>query len=772
MKKKKRIKRKLCSILVTTMLTAAMTGCGQDKASSEESILNEAEKNTNDYIYKTEVMDIEGLDVNNVRTVNLVGDRIYAADYGLNGNIHIWSFDADGNNVRTCNITASDSDFFQYLDFDLDGNSYLVHTVYSYTENGEYIDSDGYAGANYSDYEDQEQFYLEKYDQNGNQIYQLNLKENVQTSDYFYVYDMEYTDKYGVLISSSEGILKYDEADGIQTIIDKDTESNYSNSAFNIAESPDGQVFVYVSSDSHFICAPLDVDNKAIGEESQAMRSLNNLNIFCGKGKDLYVCTNKEVYGYDHEKDELVKLLDYNDSDMNINYPLYTMIALSENELFAVVPVDDINFNAAKLIKVPADQVVNKTVITLGTLNIDYSIKKKIIEFNQNSSDYKVKIVDYSTYNSDGHYDRGDSQFNLDIASGNVPDIMVFPSDFPIDNYINKGLFYDLGQKFEKDEDVSYDMFLTNVIDAFKTGDNLYTITPSFKIITSSVKTSKLNGKDYISVEDLCNMVDSNGLSYDKSMGFLSRQEVLERGITFYGSDFIDWENKTCNFNSDEFVTFLEFTNKFPEKLADDIWANDFDAMYREDEAIVRYMYLNGFDIYQEERYGVFGEDISFAGFPSVFGENCSVISPNQRIAVSAKTKNTDGCWEFIKTLLSEEYQDSLSYEFPIRKSSLEKKAEAATQTRYRTDENGNQVEDVNYYYIGNEEVELPTLKKEEVDKVMDFITSVDSVYTFNSYIMNIITEEASAYYSGQKTAKDVADIIQSRLSIYVKEIS
>ena len=35
---------------------------------------------------------------------------------------------------------------------------------------------------------------------------------------------------------------------------------------------------------------------------------------------------------------------------------------------------------------------------------------------------------------------------------------------------------------------------------------------------------------------------------------------------------------------------------------------------------------------------------------------------------------------------------------------------------------------------------------------------------------MNIITEEAEAYFKGQKTLNEVADIIQSRATIYVNE--
>ena len=36
--------------------------------------------------------------------------------------------------------------------------------------------------------------------------------------------------------------------------------------------------------------------------------------------------------------------------------------------------------------------------------------------------------------------------------------------------------------------------------------------------------------------------------------------------------------------------------------------------------------------------------------------------------------------------------------------------------------------------------------------------------------ITNIINEEAAAYFSGQKSAEDVAKIIQSRMQVYLSE--
>ncbi len=50
------------------------------------------------------------------------------------------------------------------------------------------------------------------------------------------------------------------------------------------------------------------------------------------------------------------------------------------------------------------------------------------------------------------------------------------------------------------------------------------------------------------------------------------------------------------------------------------------------------------------------------------------------------------------------------------------------------------------------------------------YLLSVNELEEVNSKVVNILDEEISAYYSGQKTAEEVADIVQSRISIYLSE--
>lgn len=59
---------------------------------------------------------------------------------------------------------------------------------------------------------------------------------------------------------------------------------------------------------------------------------------------------------------------------------------------------------------------------------------------------------------------------------------------------------------------------------------------------------------------------------------------------------------------------------------------------------------------------------------------------------------------------------------------------------------------------------------QEEVDAICEFIYTVDRTAYYNEDIQNIITEEAEAFFSGQKSVQDVVDIIQSRAQVFVNE--
>ena len=96
--------------------------------------------------------------------------------------------------------------------------------------------------------------------------------------------------------------------------------------------------------------------------------------------------------------------------------------------------------------------------------------------------------------------------------------------------------------------------------------------------------------------------------------------------------------------------------------------------------------------------------------------------------------------------------------------------AEKSQEILYYIDEKGKKHEEPSVYGICGSEIELEPLSKEEATEFSDFVKSVTDVLNEDKKVEDIIFEETGAYYEGQKSAEEVADIIQSRVSIYLAE--
>jgi ABC-type glycerol-3-phosphate transport system substrate-binding protein len=578
----------------------------------------------------------------------------------------------------------------------------------------------------------------------------------------------------GLLVSSNLGVEKYDEQGNLVSKVFDTTQegSAYYQAALTLYEGSNGTLFTSFWGENGMEFRTFDPASGKLGEKSAQFSSYDDYSFFTGKGYDLYVSKADGFYGYTQSKDSLTKIMDYADSDINLSYAVSTVVAVSENEFIANLPDEEYNYALYRLTKVAPEDVKDKVVITLAGNYVDYTVRQKVFNFNKESNEYKIKIVDYSSLVNSDDYEESANQFNLDIVSGNVPDIMYFSTEEPVDSYINKGLFLDLNTYLQNDPELKDVEFVENVMDAFKTGDKLYQLAPSFYIESLATKKDYLGGKETLTLKECDEMIQGKGVSYLNSFGMYDKQSLLYSGLVMSGSHFIDWETKTCHFDGEEFINFLEFANKFPDNISDEMWEQYEDTAYMKGDSLFSFAYVNGFRPYRRYVDATFGGDIRYIGFPNNMGVNCSIIVPEMRFAISAQSKNADAAWQLIRQFLLEDYQNEITYEFPIRKSSFDKLAADSMERMYWIDDDGVKQYEDDIMYLGDEEVVVQPLTQEEVDYVKDFVGSLTMVYNANENVYNIITEEASAFFSGQKSAKEVADIIQSRVTIYVNENS
>ncbi len=820
MRKKRTFNKKpLCAILAISLMAASLSGCGKKNKGNESNVIEEASKSSKDYVFRAEELDI-GIKTDNFRSLGLYNGRIHAVS-GDTNILRFISFNPDGSDVKDFTVPETENEGHNEFAYDSEGNVYCIYYQYSYDEGDVQTYEDGEeaegnetaegdetteesaddnavneesSGAaeensvqnedgdsdiisddsdNMEDSSSDEYQYLVEYDANGNLVDKVSLAE-YSTDGYFSCGGMVYLEGKGLYIFYDGGVLSYSKDEGFKSVLKTEAKEDVYMSYYTPHLGSDGKIYVTNYGDKGLELHEFDLENGKVGDAIEIPVASHNSDYYIlqGNGYPLYVSDESAVYGYDIANNNMVKLLDYIDSDLQVGYALTELVAMSDTEFITLIQDEDYYYHLNRLTKVPADQVKDKKIITLGGYYVDYDIRMNAINFNKNNDEYKIKLVDYSSLNTDEDSEAGMNQFNLDIASGNVPDIMVFRSSSPVDSYINKGLFEDLTGYMEKEPDMSQGDFLPSVIDALKTNGKLYQIVPAFYVASVTTKTKYLEGKNVLTFDDCNKLIKATGASYEFAFGITDRNELLSTGLALSGDKYIDWESKSCSFNSESFINFLEFTSKFPEEYKDDAWETYKETFFRDGQSLFNMTYLSDFRGYKRYKQGLFGEDISFIGFPNDMGANCSVIYPECRIAISSKSSSKDGAWDFVKTFLTEEYQDKLGeYNFPIRQSSFDKMGEASMHKVFYM-EGDEKVEYDDTYYVDDLEIVIDPLTAEEVQEVKDFIASITLVYSVNDSVNAIIQEEASAFYSGQKTAQEVADIIQSRVSIYVNENS
>jgi len=543
----------------------------------------------------------------------------------------------------------------------------------------------------------------------------------------------------------------------------------------------DGSMVLSAWEENGYKLFKFDINKFERGEEISVPFSLSNMGIREGGSKYDFVLTdNTQVYVYNIGDTEPRALLNYVNSDV-IASGFNTIYLIDDNTLYGFYNFYDDSADGgdsakiAKYTKVAPEDVVDKKVLSLGCLWVDSDVKKRVIDFNKNSSEYRITITDYSKYNTEEDWNAGTNKFNSDVASGLAPDIVVANDPSIIHNYISKGLFADLTDYIKNDPDINYDDIFPNLIKASSYNDKIYEIVPSFTVSTVAGKKSVLGDRKSWTMEEFLQF--KNSLQPGMSM-FLeaTRENMLNNFLSVNVSDYMDFGKGKCYFDTPEFISLLEYLKEFPkseELYTNDYWENyDYESAesaYRENKVVLSPTAI--YDL-REIKYlirGTFGEEVTFIGYPCKEG-NGSSINPMSSYAISSKSPYKDAAWGFVKYYYSTEFQENLSWGIPASMTQFDKNAKTAAEKPFYYGENNEKIEYDDTYYINGQEVVIEPLSEAEIAGIKEFVKSVDRISSYNNEIESIITEDAEPFFAGQKSAEEVAKVIQSRVNIYINE--
>ena len=749
------MRKKITIVGLILVMLSALTGC-KGGAGTKETLSTSAK----DYVYRVEALSYEN---EAVAMLFKGGEKTYAYGYNWEDDGSSWvellTLSADDKVENTGKITLGINEGMGSITADGKGNIFAMKTLYE-------DDGEGMS---------REHYFLLKLNEQGEELLTVDFDavpelEPFRQEEYFYA---------GSLLCDGDSLY----VNIMGKYVQFDTDGNFvkvmegadwdENEGVTLYLLEDGKVGALTYEDTGLYVCYVDMETGTFSEKSKLPGTSYEYSVYPGSGYDFYLVNSYGVYGYNVGDADKTQLMNYIDSDLGI-YSIYNVSAINDKEFYATY--DDMETGRTQIghfVKVDPSEVKDKQVLVLACNGLDWDVRTAVVKFNKNNENYRISIQDYaSLYGTEEDYMAGINRLNADILSGKVPDIVLINSNMPVDSYIAKGLFEDLKPYIENDAEIDMNNLAPNIIEAYSLNGKLYQLVPSYYIGTLVAKTADVGDKKSWTIQEMKDVLAQKpeGCMF---LPNLTRDSMLHYILPYTQSQFIDRESGKCNFDSQEFIDLLEFIKEFPEEIDEAIYTDDYwesyDSMWRDGKVLAQITTIVNFREYNYVEKGTFGEEITMIGFPCENGEG-SAINANLQMAMSAKSSLKDGAWEFMRYYLTDEYQNEITYGLPISMKRMDELMLEATKVPTYTDGDGNEIESPDMYYVGGMEIVIDPMTEKEAQQLKEEILKIHNVYSYDEKLIAIIQEETAGFFAGQKSAEQVAEIIQSRAQIYVNE--
>jgi ABC-type glycerol-3-phosphate transport system substrate-binding protein len=425
----------------------------------------------------------------------------------------------------------------------------------------------------------------------------------------------------------------------------------------------------------------------------------------------------------------------------------------------------------------------------------DQAMVDAVLNFNKTSRTARIEIDSYE-------YDL--TKLDLALIGQDPPDLFNIISGAR--KYFSKGVLADLNPLLDADPNISREDLFENVLEASSADGKLYSITPAFTVQTLAGAQSIFGDVTSITPEELLEMADKypDAAIYSSfnsaSAGVTGQTAWIYQAVNTF-SKYVNWDTGEVSFDSPEFISQLKLSERMPpaaslSSMSDyEKFFYNYSTNIREGRQLLENVYIDNPRVARTLETDLFGEPVSFVGTPTNEGSG-NVIVAQKRLAISAKSKHPQEAWSFISSLLDEnrEYQYGGVYfinnrevkqeALSLNKNVFERRArEEMKPLTERDSSDGIVIYDylniqlAAYTVASLDEIDMTlpkyqnyALTEEEIDRVRSVIESADIFVDGDPTVNTILMEELEVFFAGAKTAEETAEIIQSRIALYVSE--
>lgn len=382
---------------------------------------------------------------------------------------------------------------------------------------------------------------------------------------------------------------------------------------------------------------------------------------------------------------------------------------------------------------------IGPTTLTIACWIKDYPLVYSVEKFNQRNNNYRIEIHEYYDENA-LDYKAAMTRMQADLISNSKVDLLYLDS---MDIYAleNAGLLKDLLPLMEKDHTFKVDDYYWNIWNQYQRNGKLYEWIPAFELTGVFGPSCLLDEIDRWTIEEYLEFVKMNG----QEISNCTPEIMINYMLQFTRNNLIDLRNGSCELDSQEFQFWLEFAK---------------DVAPCEGGLFVDW--ISGMNAYLSWQHS-FHTPIRLVNIPNT--QTCGVCaSAHFSFGISSKTENVSACWGFLKLLMEDDVLNDVtlgieSVGFPMKKEVMHEQLERAKLDAADVDS-----------LVYNWGDDAAPMTEEESVYMINLLENIDCVQGRFSAVLDIVSDEAQAFFNGDKSVEETTEIIQSRVSIYLSE--
>ncbi|QUL54877.1 extracellular solute-binding protein [Paenibacillus tritici] len=405
-----------------------------------------------------------------------------------------------------------------------------------------------------------------------------------------------------------------------------------------------------------------------------------------------------------------------------------------------------------------------KTVVTLSVQQDSEFYRAVEQKFEQAYPEIDLQVQAYKGIGETmkgPDYENYQKSASTALLSGKGADIYE-TSSLPVSEYVNKQLFLNMEDYLKQSQTLKRDDLAMNVLNALKLDGGTYIIPSGYYLRAflgdgdvlkqADVDDKSWTWQDFNEIaKSLIEAGQKAGSSHRYALPNNPPDLLLQEMVFDSYNQFVDAAARKAKFDSPAFIYMMRQI----QEMYDD------NVMTSKPAEVENQLFYST----------VIQTPADFINIPYTYFANPKLlykphsgnsgamrIIPISAFAIQAKSPVTDQAWRFIEFLLSEEAQSIQSREGFSLLQSLNHKQLGELQQ---------QVKSGTYKLPSGKLASVPDGQFKEFQEMMD---TADNFAMMDVKIINIIGEEAGAFFSGQKTAEEVAKLIQNKATTYLNE--